>query len=71
MRVHQHAHERVELRRGSSVGYGRYDMGALKTVSGYRSFPLVADFEVCRLTGVRMAVCNSSFLRSKFAEVQL
>lgn len=32
---------------------------------------MVADFEVCRLTGARMAVFNSSFLRSKFAEVQL
>lgn len=46
-------------------------MGAVKTGSSYRSFLLVADFEVCRLTGARMVVCNSSLLRSQLAEVQL
>lgn len=69
--MHQRAHEGGVKTLQLPVGYGRYDMGALKSVSGYRSFPLVANFEVCRLTGARMAVCNSSFLRSKCAEVQL
>lgn len=53
------------------VGYGRYDMRAGKTVSGYRALPLVAEFEVCRLTGACTTICNSGVLRSKLAEVRL